>query len=134
MLPLVYRTDGGGGSRGGAQGARPPSPSLCLDQTKAQRAKNKFWRPGPTLSQDLDDRPHPTPPLPYLKVWIRHWTVLHWIAFRNGREVVASLRSRTVVRQFSVGYAGHKCSLVCLFVCLFVFGRQKKNKDNDICS
>ena len=43
---------------------------------------------------------------------------------------MASLRSRTVVRQFSVGYAGHKCSLVCLFV----FGRQKKNKDNDICS
>ena len=133
MLPLVYRTDGGGGSRGGAQGARPPSPSLCLDQTKAQRAKNKFWRPGPTLSQDLDDRPHPTPPLPYLKVWIRHWTVLHWIAFRNGREAVASLRSRTVVRQFSVGYAGHKCSLVCLFVCLFLEDK-KKNKDNDICS
>ena len=87
MLPLVYRTDGSGGSRGGAQGARPPSPSLCLDQTKAQRAKNKFWRPGPTLSQDLDDRPHP--PLPYLKVWIRHWTVLHWIAFSNGREAVS---------------------------------------------
>ena len=126
MLPLVYRTDGGGGSRGGAQGARPPSPSLCLDQTKAQRAKNKFWRPGPTLSQDLDDRPHPTPPLPYLKVWIRHWTVLHWIAFRNEREVVASLRS----------IPSWKSNLCCMldtnvhwFVCLFVcFWKTKKKQ------
>ena len=46
---------------------------------------------------------------------------------------MASLRSRTVVRQFSVGYAGHKCSLVSLFVCLFLEDK-KKNKDNDICS
>ena len=126
MLPLVYRTDGGGGSRGGAQGARPPSPSLCLDQTKAQRAKNKFWRPGPTLSQDLDDRPHPTPPLPYLKVWIRHWTVLHWIAFRNEREVVASLRSIP-------SWKSNLCCMldtnvhwfVCSFVCLFLEDKKK---------
>ena len=38
---------------------------------------------------------------------------------------MASLRSRTVVRQFSVGYAGHKCSLVCLFVCLFLENKKK---------
>ena len=110
MLPLVYRTNGSGGSRGGAQ---PPPPLPFL-----------MFRPGPTLSQDLDDRP--PPPLPYLKVWIRHWTVLHWIAFRNGREVVASLRS----------IPSWKSNLCCMldtnvhwFVCLFVcFWKTKKKQ------
>ena len=49
-----------GGSRKGAGGAPLP---LFLDQTEAQKAKEKFfWRPGPPLSQGLDDPP------PFLKV------------------------------------------------------------------
>ena len=51
----------------GIQG-RPPSP-IYLDQTEARRAEKIFWRPGPPLSQDLDDRHHPPP---YLKVWNGH--------------------------------------------------------------
>ena len=53
-----------GGSRGGALGARPPP--LFLDQNEARRPE------GPTApppsSQGLDD----APPLPHLKIWIRH--------------------------------------------------------------
>ena len=46
--------------QGRAGGAPLP---LFLDQTEAQKAKEKFfWRPGPPLSQGLDDPP------PFLKV------------------------------------------------------------------
>ena len=38
-------------------------PPLFLDQTEAQRAKKNFFlRPGPPLSQCLDDRHTPPPP------------------------------------------------------------------------
>ena len=50
-----------GGSRGEAQGARPPP--FFLDQTEAQRAEKNFFETGPPLSQGLDDRPPPSPPL-----------------------------------------------------------------------
>ena len=44
-----------GRARGGGGGAWPP---LFLDQTEARRAeKIFFFRPGPPLSQGLDDRP-----------------------------------------------------------------------------
>ena len=44
-----------GRSREGVRGALP---SLFLDQADARKAKkNVFWRPGPPLSQGLDDRP-----------------------------------------------------------------------------
>ena len=49
-----------GGSRGGAQGARPPP--LFLDQNETQRAEKNFF----------GGCPIPPPPPPYLKVWIRH--------------------------------------------------------------
>ena len=48
-----------GGSRGGARGTRPPP----YFSTKMET------RPSPFLSQGLDD---PSPPPPYLEVWIRH--------------------------------------------------------------
>ena len=52
------------------EGADPP---LFLDQNEARRAEKIFSeaRPHP-LSQGLDDRPPP----PYVRVWIRHWTVI----------------------------------------------------------
>ena len=43
---------------------RGPGPPLFLDQTDAQRVEIKcFLRPGPLLSQGLDDRPPPPTPL-----------------------------------------------------------------------
>ena len=47
----------------------PPNESpLILDQTEAQRAQKKILsRPGPPLSQSVDDLADP-----YLKAWIRH--------------------------------------------------------------
>ena len=48
------------------EGAGAPALPLVLDQTEARRAeKNFFWDRAPPL---------PLPP-PYLKVWIRHWTI-----------------------------------------------------------
>ena len=44
------------------EGAGGPALPLVLDQTEARRAEKKFFW----------DRP-PSPP--YLKVWIRHWTI-----------------------------------------------------------
>ena len=41
-----------GGTRGGAQGARPPA--LFLDQTEARRAEKIFCDRAPHLSQVLD--------------------------------------------------------------------------------
>ena len=39
---------------------RGPAPPLFLDQTDTQRVEKKcFLRPGPSLSQVLDDRPPP---------------------------------------------------------------------------
>ena len=52
--------------QGRGRGARPPP--LFFYQNEARRAEKIFWRPGPPLSQRLDDR---TPSL-YLKVWISH--------------------------------------------------------------
>ena len=43
-------------------------PPLILDETEARRAEKFFWD-CPLLSQGLDDPPSPPPP--YLKVWIR---------------------------------------------------------------
>ena len=49
---------------GGGGGWQPP---LFLDQTEAQRAKKIFFlRPGPPLSECLDDRHKPPPPHPAL--------------------------------------------------------------------
>ena len=55
---FVYNS---GGSRGGAWEAR--APLLFLDQTEAapEGPKKFFWRPGPPLSQGLDDRVPPPP-------------------------------------------------------------------------
>ena len=48
------------------QGRGPEGgPPLFLDQTEARRAESKlFWRPGPPLSQGVDD--HPPHPLPLM--------------------------------------------------------------------
>ena len=52
-----------GGSRGEAQGARPPlPPSFFLDQAEARRAEKIFFWDRAPLSPALDDRPHPPPP------------------------------------------------------------------------
>ena len=52
----------------GPGGLRPP---LFLDQTEARRAEKNFLDTvPPPFSLGLDDQP--PPPLPYLKVWIRH--------------------------------------------------------------
>ena len=55
----------------GPRGTRPPP--LFLDQTEGRRVERNFLEtapPPPCLSQGVDYRP--LPPLPYLKVWIRH--------------------------------------------------------------
>ena len=52
------------GSREGARGAAPPPPG--------RRSEKNFFGDRPALSPGLND---PPPPLPYLKVWIRHWYV-----------------------------------------------------------
>ena len=51
--------------------------------------------------EGLDDRPlHPTPPPPYLKVWIRHWLVT------DGSRI-----------------GSHKNAEICLFaICFMWFG------------
>ena len=66
---FVYNS---GRSRGGAWEAQ--APLLFLDQTGAapEGPKKFFWRPGPPLSQGLDDWVLP----PYLKVWIRHCIII----------------------------------------------------------
>ena len=124
MLPLVYRTDGSGGSRGGAQGARPPSPSLCLDQTEARRDKKIFGDRAP----------------PYLRIWMTAPTLPSptWRSgsatgrygigslFAMGGKLWASLRS----------IPSWKSNLCCMldtnvhwFVCLFVcFWKTKKKQ------
>ena len=57
------------GSRGGTRGGGLP---LFLDQNEARRAEKNFFEACPhPLSQGLDDRASP-----YVKVWIRHWTVI----------------------------------------------------------
>ena len=59
-----------GGIAAGADPGRAPPPPF-FDQNEAQRAKKNFLgdRALP-LSPDLDDPPSPPPP--YLKVWICH--------------------------------------------------------------
>ena len=72
LVPLIWMvTQTSGGSREGARGgaARPPVPYFWTKQ-RALGPKKIFWRPGPPLSRGLDDCP--SPPTPYLKVWIRH--------------------------------------------------------------
>ena len=49
------------------EGPGGPGPPLFLDQTEGRT-------PVPSLSKGLDDRV-PSPPPPYLKVWIRHWSL-----------------------------------------------------------
>jgi len=86
-------------------GARP---LLFLGQTEARRAKNFFFlRPGPPLSQGLDDPPPP----PGLKVWIRHCagTMVHCSHFPW--EIVESVTLRPswiVWRAFSLGNGREK--------------------------
>ena len=50
-------------------GGRAPSP-LFLDQTEARKAEKKIWGNrlpfSSNLSKGLDDRPQPSPPLPFL--------------------------------------------------------------------
>ena len=58
------------------QGRRPPPPPLFFEKNEARRAEKIFWGdrvPPPPLYQRLDDRP---PPPPYLKVRIRHESVM----------------------------------------------------------
>ena len=64
----MYIILGSGGSRGGAGGPGPPPPFSFFTKMRPEGPKKSFWRPGPPLSQRLDDR---TPSL-YLKVWISH--------------------------------------------------------------
>ena len=69
---FVYNS---GGSRGGAWEAR--APLLFLDQTEvAPGEPKKFFGDHPPLSQGLDDRVPPPPPLRYLKVWIHHCIII----------------------------------------------------------
>ena len=56
------KSDNSGGSRGGGRGARP-SLTFRPPNWGPKGGKKFFW-----------DRP-PSPPPPYLKVWIRHWTI-----------------------------------------------------------
>ena len=75
LIPLG-KYSASGGSRGGAQGARPPAPCplplpLLLDQTEARRAEPLFFGDRPSISHGLDDRPPPPLP-PYLKVSSRY--------------------------------------------------------------
>ena len=68
VLSLVYNNP-----QWRIQGRDPGGPGhpLFLDQTETRRAEKIFLRPGPPpplLSQGRDDRP----PLPHLKVWVRH--------------------------------------------------------------
>ena len=63
---VAMRVDPGAHCSGGSRGwARGPSPPLFLDQNEAQSAKKNvfFFKPGPPLSQSLDDQ---TPPPPLL--------------------------------------------------------------------
>ena len=46
-----------------------PPPSLISGSGWPPPSYLRVWMTAPPLSQGLDDRP----PLPYLKVWIRHW-------------------------------------------------------------
>ena len=61
-----------GGSRGGDQ------PPYFSTKMRHERPKKNFGEISPTpLSPGLDDQPNPPPPPlpPYLKVWIRHWSL-----------------------------------------------------------
>ena len=73
---MAHFVSNSGGSRGGAWEAWAPS----YFQTKLRprpKGRKKFFGDchPPTLSQGLDDRAPPPPPL-YLKVWIRHCIII----------------------------------------------------------
>ena len=46
------------------EGPVRPAPLILMPKLRSEGPKKNFWRP-----------PHPPPPLPYLKVWIRHCLV-----------------------------------------------------------
>ena len=133
MLPLVYRTDGSGGSRGGAQAPPPPSPSLCLDQTEARRAKKILGERAPPYLSIWMTAP-PPPPSPIWRSGSATGRYGIGSLFAMGGKLWASLRSIP-------SWKSNLCCMlhtnvhwfVCLFVCLFLEDK-KKNKHNDICS
>ena len=68
--------------------------SIFLNQTEARRAEKIFFEIGLPLSQDLDDRLPPPPPV-YLKVCILHYGATIGVGFREGsvrRELVVIRR------------------------------------------
>ena len=112
----------------------PPLPLLMFRPNWGPKGQKNFWRPGPTLSQDLDDRPRPPHPSP---IWRSGSTTGRYgigSLFAMGGKLWASLRSIP-------SWKSNLCCMldtnvhwfVCLFVCLFLEDK-KKNKDNDICS
>ena len=82
LSSVAYLGEGGGGV---------PCPLSLRPKRGPKAEKNFFLRPGPPLSQNLDD-----PPPPYLKVWIRHWS--YWVGRRNGGSVwiASNLYSRSL--------------------------------------
>ena len=73
-LSYTGRPNYSDGSRRGVRGGPPPP--LFSEQTEARRAEKISLETTPSFLSVWMTAPLP-PPLSYLKIWIRHWTITH---------------------------------------------------------
>ena len=59
------------------EGSGGPAPPYFQSKLRPEGPKKYLWRLLPLFSVSGWLPPPPTPPLSYLKIWIRHWTITH---------------------------------------------------------